>query len=88
MIFLKFRKMLRSNSLTPSKFAGFASVLLILLSWPIPMFFDTFKIQLFGIPFVYFYIIIMSPVLLLFITSWAINFADQLDRRQLETEND
>lgn len=46
------------------------------------------QMQFFGIPFIYFYIIIISPLIILFITSWAVSFADRLDKKQLETENE
>lgn len=88
MLLNKFRKILRSNSLTPAKMVGLFSLFLILLSWPVPMLFSDLKIYLFGIPLVYFYIIIVSPLLILFVTNWAVRFAEQLDRNQLETEND
>lgn len=88
MIFYKLRNILRSNSIKPGKLALFASLILIVLAWPVPVFFGNMQLYLFGIPFMYFYIIIISPALILFVTSWAVGFADELDRNQLETEND
>lgn len=79
---------LRSNVLSPAKLAAIVSFILIILSWPLPMFFNGFEMQFFGIPFIYFYIIVISPVLILLVTNWAVNLADKIDRKQLETEND
>lgn len=88
MIFYSLKTFLRSNVLSPAKLAAIVSLILIILSWPLPIFFNGLEMQFFGIPFIYFYIIVISPVLILLVTNWAVNFADQIDRKQLETEND
>jgi len=88
MNFYKLRKLSRSNSTSPAKLALIISLVLIVLAWPFPMFFNNLQMQFFGIPFMYFYIIIISPALILFVTNWAVNLAEKLDRNQLETEND
>lgn len=88
MLFYKLGKMLGNNSPSPAKLAALVTVILILLAWPFPIFLNDLQMQFFGIPLVYFYIILISPVLILFVTSWAVSFADQLDRNQLETENE
>jgi hypothetical protein len=88
MIFYRLKTTLRNHSPSPAKLASVISLALILLSWPLPIFFNGMQMQFFGIPFIYFYIILVSPLLILFITSWAVNFADKLDRNQLETENE
>ncbi len=88
MIFYKLRKKLRTNSAKPGKFVWFTSIVLIILAWPLPLFFNNSQFQLFNIPFMYFYIILIGPALILFVTNWAVKFADNLDRHQLETEND
>ncbi len=88
MIFYKLRTKLRANSIKPSNLAWITIIVLIVLAWPLPMFFNNSQLQLFDIPFMYFYIILIGPALILFVTSWASKFADNLDRRQLETEND
>ena len=72
----------------PSKFVWLISIALIVLAWPLPVFFYNSKMQLFDIPLMYFYIILIGPALILLVTSWATKFADNLDRQQLETEND
>ena len=88
MIFAKLRNMFRTNSLKPATFVWSMSIFIIVLSWPLPIFFNNSQFQLFDIPFIYFYIILIGPALILFVTNWAIKFADRLDRYQIETEND
>lgn len=88
MLYYKLRRMLRNNILTPARLAVLTSLILILLAWPFPIFFDDLNMQFFGIPVVYFYIILVAPLIILFITSWAASHADKLDRNQLETENE
>lgn len=88
MIFYRLKTNLRNHSPSPAKLAIAISLALIIVSWPLPIFFNGLKMQFFGIPFIYFYIIIISPLLILLITSWAVGFADKLDRTQLDTENE
>lgn len=88
MIFFRLKTILRNRSPSPAKLAALISLALIVLSWPLPIFFNDMQMQFFGIPFIYFYIIIISPLIILFIISWAVSFADRLDKKQLETENE
>lgn len=88
MIFYKLRRILNPKSITPSKLAWLATLVLIVLAWPLPLFFENFQLKFFDIPFVYFYIILIGPALILFVTNWIVNFADRIDRNQPETEND
>ncbi len=84
----KIRHILKTGSINPAKFAGFISLVLILLVWPLPFIFIHTEMLLFGVPFVYLYIILLCPALILFVTNWAVNFMERIDRNQLETEND
>ena len=88
MIFYKLRKMLRTNSMKPNKFVWLISIVLIVLAWPLPLLIHDSQQKLFDIPLMYFYIILVAPALILLVTNWAVKFADNLDRQQLETEND
>ena len=88
MIFYKLRKALRTNSMRPSKFVWITSIVLIVLAWPLPLFIHDTQQKLFDIPLMYFYLILIGPALILLVTNWAAKFADNLDRQQLETEND
>ncbi len=88
MIFTRTRKTLRSISMKPARLVSYISFALIILAWPLPLFLNNAKFQLFDIPFVYLYTILIGPALILFVTNWACKFSDDLDRRQPETEND
>lgn len=88
MFFRRIRNFLRFHPIKPTGFVAVMSIIVIVLSWPFPMFFEASKIQLFNIPLIYFYIILIGPALILFVTNWAAKFCDNLDRKQLETEND
>lgn len=88
MIFYKLRAKLRSNFIKPFKLVWTTSLALIILTWLVPLILNTVETKIFGIPIAFFYIIIVGPALILFVTNWACKFADDLDRRQLETENE
>ena len=88
MNFSTFRRTLRSSFIKPGKFILFVSLALIVLAWPLPILFDHSQLALFGIPLTYFYIVLVGPALILYVTNWAVKFADRQDQNQLETEND
>lgn len=72
----------------PGRFAFVSCVLLIILSWPLPNYFGDSEFAVFDIPFMYFYLILLGPILILLLLSWVCTFLDGLDRYQPETEND
>lgn len=72
----------------PGKFVLLVSMALVVLAWPLPILFDHSQFALFGIPLTYFYIVLIGPALILYVTNWAVKLADRQDRNQLETEND
>ncbi len=88
MLLRKTRNFLKSKPIKLNRFVALMSLFLIVLSWPLPVYFKNSEIQLFNVPFVYFYIILIGPALILFVTNWAVEFCDKMDRKQLETEND
>lgn len=88
MIFYKFRAKLRNNSMKPFQLVFLASIALIALAWLFPLLLNAIEMTVFDIPIAYFYIIIIGPALILSITNWICKIEDDLDRRQLETENE
>jgi len=88
MIFYKLRRILNPKSIAPNRLVLVATLVLIVLAWPLPLFFENLQFKFFDIPFIYFYIILVGPALILFVTNWIVKLADRVDRNQLETEND
>lgn len=80
--------MYKTGNLSPGKFAATICAVLFILVCLIPPIIGDSQMQIFGIQWPYFYIIILCPALILFVTSWAAGFMEKIDRSQLETEND
>jgi putative effector of murein hydrolase LrgA (UPF0299 family) len=80
--------MYKTGDISPGRFSGAICAFLFMLVCFIPPIIGDSQMQIFGVQWSYFYIIILGPALILFVTSWAASFMEKIDRSQLETEND
>jgi len=88
MLFFKLKHLFNARNTSPAKYAAIVCLVLLVLSWPLPGYFDLLDMTVFGIPLIYFHAIILAPLLMIFVTNHAIKILDHMDRQQVDTEND
>jgi len=88
MLFLKLKQFFKPKNTGPAKYAALVCLVLLVLSWPVAIYFGVSDMTVFGVPLIYFYVVILSPLLMIFVINHAIKVLDYMDRQHIETEND